>query len=541
MKWDVSNIPVIIKGGISGTGWGDTLPANIFMTQRNELHNDIGYYGSVAIGDQYRALFGQPLYLHGEGFGRSISQAGLAILTGSALFAHDIGNGDSLFVFYGDSLSNGKVNFWGSNAARQEYMSTPWRIARSMLSSGGVKLKNRCGIQPGIIYSMFDNSVSYPKRNDVLSDVRTRGQSVQLVGAAFENLPLWYNGGLKISWGDEEWLFNNDVTSILETRYKDSLQIDSLIKKASDCSKYSVISDHQLSAQLPHGVSVKYNLTLSRDSKTYPRSFAIQVFDQSTVRSDTIRNLNDQDIILENHHMDVSHTFHEKLGVELFGEYSTYFLNYIHKEYSAENSIDRIYRLGLNTTFQQSASLRVREVVSLDAEISDYIYKEAHKGELFSPPPYQRNATSELTAAWKFADVWELDGRWIELYHDFGAWYGQDYFDSTAKHMDYYAISNKTIQNSIEMGVQRYFKFGRLKSGCLLKDNSSIAYDLKIKRYEQGKNGYTVYVEPYIESVCKFKKLLIKGRIVRLANSRDDEMWNFAKNWDFQLNGSAAW
>ena len=90
-----------------------------FNSTLRDFHGDAGFYGGCSAGDPTIRFLGHPLYITAEAFVRSINKVGIAVVNGSALFAHDIGNGDLLFAFYGDSLSNGKERYWGGSGGQQ--------------------------------------------------------------------------------------------------------------------------------------------------------------------------------------------------------------------------------------------------------------------------------------------------------------------------------------------------------------------------------------------------------------------------------------
>jgi hypothetical protein len=534
VEMNLYDIPVMVKGGISGNSWSDSLPSRITHSRIEDVHGDAGFYGACRIGDSLRPLLGTSLYANGGAFVRSISQSGLAVVTGSALFAHGLGSGDSLFAYYGDSLSNGKENFWGAAGAgsRQQYVNTPWRIARSFLAAGGIKSKERFGFQPAILYSHAENSVAYPTLQSVLSDVKESLHSFNLQLGLRSSLPVSYQGGLKISWGNEEWLFGSDLSELaFSNRPRTQRQLDSLRVKLGDYSKYQALSDHALGITLPHGMQMTYKLTAYRDSRTY----TFRYFENG----DSARNNDDNDRITVNNRVGISISQWNGIDAEAYGEYSAYTLNYLKKERSADNYTEDGFRLGLNLQYRPSERFFIEERVSADAEISDYLYKQTHL-DPFDPPPYKRRFVSLFSTVWNPFDGWELHGRWVENLYDNGYWYGREYRreDSLKEVSNFYAIQNKTIDYTLEAGCAMVRTIFRLEGGCLFRE----IYD---QQFEENKyisrliEGHTV--EPYTEFRLMYKAFSLKGRITRMIKTEASDIWQFRKNWDITIIGTALW
>jgi hypothetical protein len=534
VEMSVHDVPIMVKGGISGNSWSDSLPPSITRSRMEDIHGDAGFYGACRIGDSVRPLLGTSLYANGGAFVRSISQAGLAVITGSALFAHGLGSGDSLFAYYGDSLSNGKENFWGAAGAggRQQYINTPWRIARSFLAAGGIKWKERFALQPSVIYSFAENSVAYPTLQSVLSDVKQSLHSFNAQLGTRNSLPVVYQGGFKISWGDEEWLFGSDLSELAFSNYRRTpRQIDSLRVKLGDYWKYQASSDHALNISLPHEIQVTYKLSAYRDSRTYTFRYM--------ENGDSVRNNNDNDRITVNNRAGISISQWHTIDAELYGEYSSYTLNYLKAEHSADNYTEDGFRFGLNLQYRPSERFFIDERISADAEISDYLYKQVHLNP-FSPPPYKRRFVSLFTTVWNPIDGLELHGRWVENLYDNGYWYGREYRteDSLKNVSDFYAIENKTIDYTLEAGCAMVRTIFRLEGGCLFRE----IYDQRFEENEYHSrliDGHIV--EPYTEFRLMYKAFSLKGRVTRMIKTGAADKWQFRKNWDITVMGTALW
>ena len=524
MQWKPYDVPLRVKGGISGSGWNSRLPARLVDSRLEDFHGDAGFYGAFSAGDRTARFLGRPLYINAEAFVRSVSKVGIAVVDGSALFAREIMSGDSLFAYYGDSLSNGKERYWGSSGGQQQYINSPWRIARSFQASGGIKSKERHGLQPAIVYSYTENSVKYPKLEGGLSDVRTRLQSLNLLLGTKATLPVTYKGGFKVSWGTEEWLFGRDLSAM-------DTSIRSLNAKLNDHQIYRAATDHYVEVLLPRGISLQYKLVVFRDSKTYTFEY-INNFQSH-------RKGADDDAITLNHHLGAKLQQFHGLDAELYGEYSVYTETYLKKEMSSANHTENGYSLGLNVTYKPSERFILSERVRADAEVFDYFYKQSH---LNDPPPYNRRFSSLCTGTWKINDRWELNGRWDENYYDDGVWNGSEYFDYTRPKswgVDYYGIMNKTTKYSVELGLAMVRKKFRIESGCRLEDVFARYYSNNA--YQSNDRGIGYIVEPFTEFLFEYHWLSLRGRIARMINTLSPDKWAFRKNWDIHIAGQARW
>jgi hypothetical protein len=514
LQWKTYDVPIRLNGGVSGSGWNNTLPARLTDTRLADFHGVAGFYGGCSAGDPTIKFLGKPIYVNAEAFVRSISNVGIAVVDGSALFANDIGNGDSVFAFYGDSLSNGKERYWGGSGGQQQYINSPWRIARSLQASGGFKLKERGGFLPAIVYSYTENSVSYPTLAG--NDVRTRLQALNLLLGSKEGFPVTYKGGIRISWGAEEWLSSLDA-------------------KLNDHQIYRAATDHYVELTLPRGDSLEYKLSVIRYSKTY-----IPYTDQGI----SIRNDADVDAITLNNHLGVKLKRFHGLDAELYGEYSVTTLNYLKEQLSKANQTEDGYCLGLNLMYKPSERFTLSERVKADAEVFDYFYKQSHIND---PPPYKRRFSSLCTGTWKITSIWELNGRWDESYYDDGVWNGSAYFDANRPEslgVNYYAIKDKTTDYSVELGLAMVKKLFHtdsmhIEAGCRLHD--IFARFFNGSTYETDERGIGYLMEPFSELLFRYRRFSLTGRVTRMFNTLAADRWVFRKNWDIHIMGQAAW
>jgi hypothetical protein len=179
-RWTPHDVPFVVRGGISGSSWSTALRSPITESSIDDVHGDAGGYGGVSLGDAAKPFLGVPLHLTAEAFGRSIKNVGLGVALGSALFRHTLRSGDSVFVYYADTLTDGKERKWSSNQGQQSFFNTPWRIDRSLQASGALRGREHLGFSPSIVYSYSQKSISYPT-DTFCNDVKILGNTVQFL------------------------------------------------------------------------------------------------------------------------------------------------------------------------------------------------------------------------------------------------------------------------------------------------------------------------------------------------------------------------
>ncbi|MBN1130860.1 MAG: hypothetical protein JXA71_17865, partial [Chitinispirillaceae bacterium] len=396
------------------------------------------------------------------------------------------------------------------------------------------------GFRPSVIYAYAENSVAYPTIMSVLSDVRQGLQSLTFQLGTNPDFPIVYQGGLKFSWGAETWLFKSDLSNsalnlpFLSPEEQKKLT-DSLNVKLLDQNKYFATSDHRIVITLPSGMLMSYTLAAFRDSRTHTFSYRPGASDTGTIRSSE-----DNDRITINNRAGIAVGDFHGLDAEFYGVYSTYMLNYLKKEKSANNITDKGYRLGLNMTYRPTDRITLDERLSADAEVSEYIYKSMHR-DPFDPPPYQRRLSSLLTVVGKVGEGWEILGRWAENVYDNGRWYGREYRkdDSLKDKSGYYAIENKTIDYTLEAGCAMVRSALRIEGGCLFREIFDLRFDEN--RYVNTNYNRGYIIEPYTEFRGRYRRFSLRGRVTRMILTKSDDRFQFRKNWDISILGTALW
>ena len=156
LKTNFKGIPVETRAGIAAYGWNDNIRGGLLGTDWEGYDSDPGYFCGVSLGDPSRPVGNLPLFISFQGIGKQIRNNGLGLIMGSALYKNTLPSGDSIFIYAGDSLLNGKDVYLRTNLGSGVYQSSPWRIRHSLTASGGLRaaprfgLHRRCTISTGL-------------------------------------------------------------------------------------------------------------------------------------------------------------------------------------------------------------------------------------------------------------------------------------------------------------------------------------------------------------------------------------------------------
>lgn len=523
VKFDMLGLPFKVRGGISGKAWNDNIYGSILNVQLNKYSGDPGFYGECDLGNPFQKLWGMPLVIDLNAFGRSMSGVGLGIMKGTALYAYDPGSGDSLFFCLGDSLSNGKEVYMAGVEGKPLYTETPWRICHSFSFAGALRGKKRFSLVPAVIYNYKIHSISYPSQVVSMDDEKITDNSLQLQIAS-EDLPvISYQGGLSFTWENENVLFGKHFGRIADSSNANLLSINQ-----GDNLSLITAGDLEVDVRLPKDFLIKYNLHAFKDSKHYPFWYIES--------GDTITNPNENDRVEITNHLGIVYGHTEICTLETYGEYSRLNHYYYKKERSGESFNTDGYLLGLNAKVKLSR-ISVAELIEAEAEKNDYKFKEVHMNP-FDPPPYSRKITSTLIGTLNCNEKLQFTGKWVETYNDNGKWYGKAYVDSleSGKNFkEFYAIENKVIDYSLEFYMNLNLKNFQVSFGNAFRDIFQRSYDWRINDYEIVNMGNGYIIKPSLVCGYNNEHFQLNGKVERMIDTFDKNKWSFDKNWDIHL------
>ncbi|MFW6220862.1 MAG: hypothetical protein ACOC4C_00210 [Fibrobacterota bacterium] len=507
------DIPIVIHGGLSAIAWNKQFP-KLKQLITNELNDTLGIYGGFDIGKTRSRLGELPLYFNGSFQGRAVEGAREIRANAGLLFATRIHSGDSLFAFFGDTVSDGNDAFlsqgidqWGG------YINSPRTLEHSLQFTGGVKGVERNGIKPAFHYSFNQYSLQYPTDKDLLNDVRNRMHRVALGLQSSEILDIDYRGNIFFCWEEDDKLFN------LESIDDRSEQIVNI----RDYDVFSTEMNHSLSKTWANNLGFDYSLHLSRYLRQYPLTY--------TSGSDTLESNDDYDEVVKKHDLSISVLPFEKVHVDLIGGYAVNYLFLLKAEQSDRSYIDRRYEVGLRAEFKLSESFIVEEELMASTDQKEFKFK-LNRGRF---PEYSRTMFSDLKAKWNISDSWSLQCQWVRSDWDNGYWDAAEYRDTiidTLARDDYYAIQYKSTDQTVivtaDCLINEYFK---IRGGCEFRD----VYFREFRNGEYIINdlGAGYFAGPFIrfniivpQPVYLGKSVTLTGHIRRSIDNIADDFWD---------------
>ena len=530
-RFDLFEVPITVRGGASGKIENDSLPVESFRSMHeNDFNRDRGYYGAFEIGKNNISLPYLPLFINAQGYGRSLKSSHLFSGIGQALYFSDLPTGDSVSLLYTDSLVNGSEALMGEEgtSGKSYFLNVPDRIERSYEIKGGIKGKYRFSLQPAFIYSFSRYSLMYPSTNvssperPNLGDRRNTNQSVALMLSNDPSFYINYSGGLRVDWENEEKLFGDKIDL---TKPADSSDLDTFKVKLNDYSGYKATMDHTLSIQSKSGRGLQYAFNISRYSKTFSNYFSYQ--------DSLYRNYNDQDWIVQSHHLDITPLSADKGKLTFSGAYSTNLRYYLKAEESVNNSTDYIYNLGISTTAKKSENLNMLYSISAVTKRTEYEFPAQYAQISNIPPYYSRGITSDLTLNWKMVrSVW-LKTEWTEHYEDAGAWYSDTISpktDSTqAVFSSFYGILRKQWNHKILLTVcDTVDRPLQWQCGTSIERIIRNKFEASQRMFFPDYQGTKYVIVPFLalnSKVGEHFSILLK--LKRYIDTVDDDYWDF--------------
>ncbi len=441
-------IPVSVHGGGTARAWTDSLGV-VNAAEYDAISRDKGFYAGGEIGSPTKPLPLIPLIVNVRGYGRSMGTSRLVSGTGFAFFHASLPTGDSCFVAYADSLTNGRDAFLGQAQGKPQFIDDPEKTERSYQVSAGIKGKPRLFLIPEAVYTYAEHTLSY---RDVWGDKKNTDNSVNFLLGTDSMFPVTYAGGIKIDWEREEKhsLTADEGGSATLTPQLQLMNLEGQLASLDDYTGFRAAMIHTLQKYFKNGIGAEYTFDISRYSKDYP---VFYVSGRDTIRPDPPL---DNDIIVNRQRLTLVPIPSSWGKASLFGEYSKNLTNYIKKEKSGDNTIDQFYRVGGSAGFVVAQRCTLSEAMSADAKVTSYEFPETKRG---SPPPYSRKWTSLFLFDVAAASWLTFMAEWKETYCDFGWWNAREYIDSSvlanspaaSTEGDYYAIVDKSWQHGIKL------------------------------------------------------------------------------------------
>ena len=487
---NLNGIPLNLRAGMLGRR-ADSLSS---WKKIDKSRNNVGAYGSFKAGSEEELLPFAPVYFYAHGTGRQIENSAMASLTGSSLGALRVGEQDSVFIYGGTSLFNGREGYLEESADSRAmlFANTPWRIEQNVAFSAGFKAAQRHIFNPSTFYSFTDNKLKFP------DDSRKRDESTvsqALGGALFTDTtaPIYYSGSLSFEWQDHNKLFGKEISSAATADNIDSLEV-----KLWDYSAFNPATAHLFTVRLPGSLKLKYGITLNRFLTEYP-NFYINVKEK-----DTVTNKDDSDRRTQQQRLALEFNNDSTFKTEIYGELIDYTIVFLRRARSSANRTDKTQRAGFLVEWSPVNELLVSEAVTAEAKKGDFYFPAFHQ-EAHQRPRFSRTLSSSSTALWQFTSYTGLKGEWSIKYSDYGFWYGKEYMEDALTEnkdakTDFYAVTSKSIYYTIDIAVQ-------LRLNQSMWEIGNVFTDARDKNFSEGSyvtanySGYTV--KPYFNALAK--------------------------------------
>jgi len=515
---NLKGVPLDLRAGMLGRRV-DSLSS---FRKIDNSRTNIGAYGSFKAGSEEELLPFAPVYFYAHGAGRQIESSAMAAFTGSALGAIQVGERDSLFIYGGTALFNGREGYLEESADSRAmlFANTPWRIEQNVAFSAGFKAAQRHIFNPSVYYRFAENKLEFPE------DFRRRDETTVsqiLGGILFTDTTsfIYYSGSLNFEWQDHDKLFGKEIPIIATPDNIDSLEVN-----LWDYTAFNPTAVQSLTLRLPKSLKLKYSLSLNRYLTEYPNFYIDNRRDTVTNRDDSDRRTQQQKLALE-------FTNDSTLKAEIYGELIDYTLVFLKSARSSANRTDKTQRLGFLVEWSPVEELLISEAITADAKKGDFHFSAFHQDAL-SRPRFSRSLNSASTILWQFTPYGGLKGEWSIKYSDFGFWYGKEYMENVLAEnrnakTDFYAITSKSIYYTIDLAVQ-------LRLNESLWEIGNVFTDARDRNFSGGNyvmanfSGYTT--KPYFNALAKFGENIHLAALLSHTFVKDP---NTSGYWDLRL------
>lgn len=535
----MAGIPYQLRAGLFGYGYNKNI-VSLQSTKFDDYHGDPGIYSAFEAGDSTRPVSSTlPLYGSMRGIGRLVQGNGIGLFIGSVLYANELplfGGSDSIFVQVGDSIANATGLSIGDYEISSFDAITASPLTHSLSGTVGFSAQERFGLTPALLYRYDLHTVSYTSALASRNDVKRTANTVTMQMNTRQDLVLIYSGGLSLCREVEDWLYKETFGAYPTDTTLSTLA--SFKKNLSDHMSTIVQSDHELQLTLPKGFSVAWQLHALKDANAYTFSFHPKIFSSDSL----IHNINESDRRKITNHLAVGYEYPFRFKIELYGEYSRLNQYYYRSERSGESKSADEYRLGGVTQFDLQR-LHVEEVVYVDVESEDFLFKEIHR-DPFNPPWYSRTLSSSCRAVYRLVpDRLHLAGKLVNTFSDNGQWYGRAYLpeDVAAVRADYYAVDRKSNDYWIELFAEFRGANTVLTFGNSLRDVFSRKFNTKTQTYDIQNNGSGYTIEPYVKLQRSGERMQVDLMIKRIFETLKADRWDLIRYWDLRLQMRTEW
>lgn len=439
------------EAGLIARGWNSSLDSGILEAEFRDLRWDPGVFGKWQFGENGMSRLGDsPFWVGGDVYGEVVDTFTAASARGAVRMGLELESGDSMFVYYADSLTRGQL---GTFAEFRDY-SQDVRTSRSLMGMAAFRGKNRLHLDPFLVYSFSQNSDWYPEELELYRDRRGRTHAASLGVSSDSVWSISWSGGFGLRWIDEDKVFRTSLRGIGPNgELSDSTDREAVWADIRDSRGFEAFFNQHLEKFWFDRFGLRYDFAISRRSRRYPKMY----LDGAEIEAG-----DDYNIISEEHRVTAIPFKGEHAEFSVYGYYGKNMSVYLKKARSADNTIDTTYRIGIDAEVGSEMELNAVGRLWMEVKRTQHQFPEIYKATVSeripeSPPGYFRKYTLEVEPSWNMREWLSFETGVRSVYWDDGYWNDPAYFDSIwAGFREEYKIQKKSFEYSVDMelGVQ---------------------------------------------------------------------------------------
>ncbi len=517
--------------GLIARGWNSSLESRIFDAEFRDLRWDPGGFGTWQIGENGMSRVAEsPVWIGGDVYGEVVDTFTAASARAAVRMGLELETGDSLFVYYADSLTRGQL---GTFAEFRDYTQDR-RTSRSLMGMAALKGKNRLHLDPFLVYSFSQNSDWYPEELELYRDRRGRTHATSIGYSSDSVWSISWSGGLGLRWITEDKVFRTKVQGIGPNgEVSDRTDRDAVWADIRDSRGFEAYFNQHFEKLWFDRFGLRYDFTISRRSRRYPKTY----LDGAEIQAE-----DDYNITSEEHRVTAIPFKGENTEISIYGYYGKNTSVYLKKERSADNTIDTTYRIGIDVETGTGPNLNAVGHVWMEVKRTQHQFPEIYRATVSeripdNPPAYFRKYTLEVEPSWTMREGLILQSGVRTVYWDDGYWNDPAYFDSTwTGFREEYKIQKKSFEYSVDMelGIQP-ISFLEISGGFRFGDIYYRVFDGFSGEYAANDLLEGHRLEPGIGIRLLHKKVSLSGRakytvhdLFNRVDGQHGDFWNVA-------------
>lgn len=489
------SIPWQVGGGFSGTVWN----SRALKPRPDAFDSDLGWYASSNLHTQPLHFSLSEAFFSSSLYAKSHETAGIFKGDLSFLLRRGLPGGDSLFLFYADTLISGNDAILSERGelGQVHYVQSPNVLLNSFSVNAALTTAARLHSAPRFALSYSQRNLTYSDATQNTDDELRRRFSALAELHTDSTAWLRYVGALQIEFGSDDRLYHERFETVLPdsaltTQYRQNLW---------DALHFNALTSHLVEKHLSSGYGLSYLFTISRSSQTYPSFF----LKSRTATKDSIKNDQSRDLITFRHHLEIPLLVTSRCNVTMLGEYNKTIINYLDARRSGLNTSDSTYIVGLRLRLALGDGLVIEDTMRVSTDVTRYHFPHIHVGD---PPSLSRDFFSNVGLLWEPTPQLSMQLNWREHYDDRGKWYGAEYLDSALldslqgiQTVNFYGPLAKTWEHTLRLELRWQLQpWVRIKCGTELNDVNPLVWiaDADMRSYELDNTDRGYRLTPFI-------------------------------------------